>query len=172
MFGRKGSTGGNLTNIPTCIFTVPGAGSFQLKVVPTISDSKSANYASQTIYGRSNPVRSYSESGPRTITIGWSVFNTDEDIENNIKLIRAIQASVHPKYQYDPPPICKLQCGKLLSSGVVDVLVTNYKFNYSNDCVYNDDLIPFQIDIDLDLEVAYSQANLPGFNDVYPSGNF
>lgn len=163
-----------------CSLTIPGAeggGTFYLRVLPQIGDGKTANYTSQTVFGRSNPIRSYGESGPRTISVSWTIFNTDkETTEENFNLVRALQAAVHPKYTggknaYEPPPLCQFTCGIMLSgdagqSEPMNVLITSYKFGYGNDCLYNDHMLPFKIDVSVEMEVAYSQRILPGFDDV------
>lgn len=195
LFGTAGeSSPGQLAPIPNCWIRIPveigevaaGEDTFLIREIPEITDSKSANYTSQTIFGRSSPIRSYSNSEARKLSVSFNVYNTSEGVRRaNFFLLRRIEAAVHPSYQpsqYQPPPVCQFQCGVALSGMIggpeedaevrpVNVIIQNYSFSFGQDTFYDDDLLPFVIGVSLDLEVVYSQSTLPGSADVI-AGNF
>lgn len=192
--GVKGDVGGSLLPIyGTCYLKIPlpsgGSGgrrefrTIYFRSLPEVTDKKSASYNSQTIFGRSSPIRSYSDSGPRTIEISFDLYNVDDRIRReNFSYLRAIASAVHPQYgaeMYGPPPICRLACGAILSGSdpeggsrgnkpppELDCLLTDYSFSYGKESVFDDAMFPFHISVDLTLEVIYSSQNLPGQEDV------
>src|SRR4051812_22713439 len=114
--------GGKLADIPNCTITVPNFsdGDIVLKALPEISDSKSAAYNDEPVIGRSTPLKTYSHSENRIITMQLHFFTTSaEDSNQNIKYLRALESCTYPRkgtgnLPFLPPPVCKIKCGKLL----------------------------------------------------------
>jgi len=176
-FGMKGDESGSLQRLQASCWLSVGDRMYHFRSLPEISDSKSANYNSQTVFGRSSPIRSYSDSSARTINVSFDLYSTDEKTrEENFKFVRSIAMAVHPKYggTYDPPPICKFTCGNLLSGKDVDdsdpsplqCLIMNYNFNYGRDSIFDNHMLPFHISGSLDLEVIHTPQTLPGQKEV------
>lgn len=181
IFGRKGTfESADLNLVKGCMISVVGIMDepWQLKTMPEITDSKSANYNSQTVFGRSSPIRSYSDSGARTISVSFDLINTPIDEGANFEFLRAIAAAAHPQYDQGiaPPPLIKFQCGPLISGKLgapqgVTCILSSYSFNFNKESTINDEMVPFKIGVSLELEVVYSQQTLPGAKDVM-EGNF
>lgn len=174
--GIKGDSYGELNELyADCWLEINGK-RFNLRSAPEISDSKSANYNSTTIFGRSSPIRSYSDSSARTISVSFDLYNVDPSTRTeNFNLVRNIAVSVHPEYggSYDPPPICKFLCGTLLSAPnengdpyPLQCLIMNYNFSYGKETIFDDGMMPFHIAVSLDLEVVHSTQTLPGRSEV------
>jgi hypothetical protein len=126
---------GELLQLKNCFIEVPGftggetaageAGGPRiiLRILPEITDSKSASYNDEPILGRSMPLKTYSHSENRTITMNahFMVTQTD-DIFRNLGALRALESAVYPREEAEtgnnpflPPPVCKIQCGELLA---------------------------------------------------------
>lgn len=113
----KATTNGRLNVIPDCYISVPVTTSkinnslgvnqtalftestvIEMKSLPDISDSKSANYSSENIIGRSFPLYTYSHSGDRSINMQIHFFIVDDDDPyKNINSLRLIQSAVYPR---------------------------------------------------------------------------
>lgn len=113
---------------------------WRLPVTPeSISDQMASNFQDTNALGRSAPVWTYSNSGPRTVTIdikmhrdlmntmnwAWSnaVLNNGEDYIDN--LIRAIQSISVPKYNLnnkavEPPLIALRLSNEVFIKGIVN----------------------------------------------------
>jgi hypothetical protein len=102
----------------------------------TVADSMSSTFNSSTALGRSAPVQTYSNSGPRSIQITLS-FHRDmfEDMTTNVKprdgedkaesFIHAIQAIAVPKYNLSnkaiEPPLVAVRLGReVFIKGIVN----------------------------------------------------
>jgi hypothetical protein len=77
-FVKATMDGGALNKIEGCSLTIPKFGSGQeaftgqtilFKILPDISDQKSASYTTELIMGRSSPMKSYVASDERTLGI-------------------------------------------------------------------------------------------------------
>ena len=63
---------GMLNNLKDCYVKIPrysGEAIVELNIVPDISDAKSANYNDEAITGRSFPLKTFSHSTNRTISV-------------------------------------------------------------------------------------------------------
>ncbi len=182
-------TGGPLVPIKNCYILIPynrsdspimvGTPNFRLefKVLPEISDSKSASYSDEPIMGRSNPLKTYSHSDNRAISINiHMVVSEPDDLTYNIEALRAIQSAVYPRHSfgdapYVPPPICKIKCGRLLADSDLCVVLKQYTVKFPTEVSWDEDsFVPFKFDIDTSWEVVYKSSDLPGAERIFTVG--
>ena len=169
---------GKLVPIDNCYIVIP-SGSKEKKIIfnnlPDISDTKSATYADETVIGRGSPLKTYSQSDNRAINVTIHFVALDkDDLDENLKSLRAIQSAVYPREgeggaPFIPPPVCKLKCGQLLSdSEDLCVLLKSYSVKFPTDTSWNSDsYIPYKFDVDTSWEVVYSSADLPGQEKIF-----
>lgn len=186
--------GGALNPIKNCYLIIPceecrvtteSGGSRSLKefelrfkVLPDISDSKSVSYNDETVIGRASPLKTYSQSDNRTISMQiHMVVSSEEDVEYNLQALRAIQSAAYPRNgaqgePFIPPPICRLKCGKLLSSDQdLCVILKNYSVKFPTEVAWDEEtFVPFKFDIDTSWDVVYKSAELPGQDRIFNSG--
>ncbi len=172
------SNGGALVNIggesKDCYLDIPNAGRMLFYILPEISDSKSAHFNDEPVIGRSFPVKTYSHSDNRTISmkvhfVVWADgdVNTPGSPAYNLKWLRAIQSAVYPEDDklapYKPPPICKLRLGDLLGDFDMCAILTQYSVSYPTDCVWDEELkIPYKFEVDTTWHAVYQTSMLPG----------
>ena len=180
----------NLTPLPDCWIQLPDSGlpddKIELFALPEITDAKEAIYSDQTIQGRSSPVKTYSYSSNRTISLTMHLYVTQNtDILRNLSIIRAVSALAHPEYNntYLPPRIAKLKCGRLLSDdpGGVNVILRSYEVTYETEVqwFYQDSIydksgvlvsagtyMPLHVSLPTQWDVVYDWQKLPGQQDV------
>jgi len=160
-----------------CTITVPGAGDLQPRILPEVTDSKSATYNDEPIIGRSFPVKTYSHSDNRSIGMKWHIVIVDEETKSEaIRQLKAFQSCVYPidgqgQTPYEPPSICTIDCGEILSAGsggaTLCVVLKSYSVSYPTDVAWDeDDLIPYKFDIDLQWDVVYATSDLPGSDKI------
>lgn len=183
-------TGGPLVPIKDCYIIVPCEdckskkyiqnGEFKLvfKVLPEITDAKSASYNDEVVIGRSSPLKTYSQSDNRTISMQvHMVVSTPEDIEYNLLALRAVQSAVYPQKGHNgapfvPPPICRIKCGYLLSDfSELCVILKNYSVKFPTEVAWDEkSFVPFKFDIDLSWDVVYKSYDLPGQDRIFALG--
>jgi hypothetical protein len=168
---------GQLISIPNCyvhISTPDGGTDILMQSLPDISDGKSATYADESAIGRSTPFKTFSNSDNRAIS--WTahyIVTKKSDIKLFFSYIRAIQSAVYPfdnrdgttgGAPYAPPPICQIECGKLLSnSGPLNAIMKNYSIKFDTSVPWDEEtLLPYKFDIDMTFDVIFNQSNLPG----------
>lgn len=176
------SEGGLLNVIQKCSIKI-GQYIIESRILPDISDQKSATYSEETGMGRAMPFKSYQHSDNRSI--GWTahyVVTQKSDIEKFLQDIRNIQSAVYPRKStsgdalsppYYPPVICQLSCGYLLSNGLGDInsetksklvyaIMKSYNIKYDTSVPWDEEtMLPYKFDIDMQFEVIYDQSNLP-----------
>ena len=144
-----------------------------MQSLPDITDGKSAGYSDETSIGRSAPFKSYTNSENRTI--GWTahyMVTKQEYIQTFLEDIRAVQAAVYPfdsrtsdlgGAPYAPPPICRLQCGDLLSSsGPINAVMKSYSLKFDTSVPWDEEtFLPYKFDIDMSFDVIYDQSEMP-----------
>lgn len=168
---------GDLNAIKDCWIQLPGFGGddrIELNALPEISDAKTVSYADQTIQGRAAPVKTYASSDNRTISFTMHLYVTkEEDVENNLRIIRAIAALTHPEYNgsYLPPKIARIKCGNLLGSqvGGVPVVLKSYNVQYDTAVQWYEvggNYMPLHVSIASEWDVIYSWQLLPGHDSV------
>jgi len=178
---------GRLAIIENCKITTP-KGPICLRVLPEITDSKSANYANEAVIGRTTPVVTFGYSEPRTISTELTfIISTCEDIEDNLRYYRIIQSLVYPgpgtcSAPYTPPPVSRFVCGQLFATEAdpcdpdkkaeegVCVILKNYSARFPTDVAWESHEIdsetgptylPFRFTISCSWEVVYSCQDLP-----------
>jgi hypothetical protein len=172
--GKATLKGGKLIEInnqfPDCYVQI-GTEKIYMDILPDISDSKNVGYQTESGIGRASPFNIFKYSEIRSV--GWTCHfivqknASDEDsksVSKILKNIRLIQSACYPEDRYGkPPPICHLKCGDLLDSdeGVCAVL-KSYSLKFDTSVPWDEStLLPYKIDIDLQFDVVYDQANLP-----------
>lgn len=162
---------GQLVPIENCWVFIPGAGKIILNVLPDISDQKSANYADEAIIGRANPMKTYSHSENRAISITFHFFVTQQaDVHLNLKYLRWIESAVYPRDGYTglgvpfvPPPVCKIKCGSLLASEALCAVLKSYSVKFPTNVVWDKNtFIPYKFDVTTSWDVVYRSKDLPG----------
>lgn len=171
---------GALVVIPNCYVKIPSpSGSeFELKfkILPEISDSKSAAYSDEPVMGRSSPVKTYSHSDNRQITMLLHMMVTSaSDIDDNIKALRAVQSAVYPRHgmnsPFVPPPVCRIKCGRLLADEELCAVLKNYNVKFPTEVAWDEKtFVPFKFDIETSWEVVYKSSDLPGSERIFQVG--
>lgn len=175
---------GDLQPINNCYILLPTSEKIVMKILPEITDSKSASYNDEPIIGRSFPLKTYSHSENRTIS--WTIHLMvikEGDQEDNMKILRALESCVYPDdansggAPYSPPHICEIACGSLLTSPNTQTpkplcaVMKSYTVKFPSDVVWDDRfVIPHKFDIDLQFDVVYSSSDLPGQDQIFQSG--
>lgn len=178
--------GGALNAIPDCYVKIPvfsgvalgQSREFELKmkILPDLGDSKSATYSDEPVMGRSSPVKTYSHSDNRQISMQIHMMvSSPEDINYNLASLRALQSAVYPRHRMNspfvPPPVCRIKCGRLLADEDLCVVLRNYSVKFPTEVAWDEDtLVPFKFDIDTTWEVVYKSSDLPGAERVFTSG--
>lgn len=161
---------GLLQPIKDIFITIPGApGSpFHPRILPEITDSKSATYADEPVQGRSFPIKTYAHSENRVITMKWHFVILDAQFTLNeaLQAMRAFKSAVYPtdsaSSPYAPPPICSIQFGNVLSKNPLCVILRHYTISYPTDVALDvGTLLPYRFDVDLSWEEVRTSTNLP-----------
>src|SRR5688572_18614063 len=93
---------GDLNPIPDCKITIDGE-DIDMFILPDITDSKGASYNDETIIGRSFPVKTYSHSENRSISMELHFIALQKSglgkpsIEQNLEWLRLIQSATYPR---------------------------------------------------------------------------
>jgi len=180
---------GSLMPISDCYIEIPGAGRITLDNLPEISDTKSASYSDETVIGRSSPIKTYSQSDNRTISMQIHfIISKPSDVTNNLRNLRAIQSACYPREgeggsPFIPPPVCKIKCGKLLSArGELCVVLKTYSVKFPTEVSWMSDsqlgtgagfektFTPMKFDVDTSWDVVYSSSDLPGQGRIFTLG--
>ncbi len=170
------TAGGSLQNIESCHITIPEFGSIELNVLPDITDGKSASYNDEVIIGRSFPIKTYSHSENRSISMQLHFIVTEEsDIQKNLEYLRAIESAVYPRdgkgAPYSPPPVCNIKCGRLLGDNAVCVILKSYSVKFPTDVAWDENTyVPYKFDVDTTWEVVYKSSELPGQSRIMTFG--
>lgn len=146
-----------------------------LKVLPELSDSKGANYTNDPVTGRSDPLRNYSYSEPRTISTDLTfIVTTCQDITDNLTYLYLIESLVYPgpsrnSVPTTPPPVCKFVCGKLFGNNPLCVILKNYSTKFPTDVPWDvETYLPYRFSVTCSWEVVYACANLPTNDTIRP----
>lgn len=172
--------GGDLKEIPNCYITIPRGGKIPMKILPDISDGKSASYNDEAVIGRSYPMKTYSHSENRSIN--WTAYFMvckQSDIYTNLNYLRYIESAVYPKQNflpYAPPPVCQIACGDLLvplANGEKElcVVLKSYSVKFPTDVPWDEETnLPYRFSVDMNWEVVYNSNDLPGQEDILTLG--
>lgn len=175
--------GGALVPIKDCYILIPIGKSedFELKfkVLPDISDSKTVSYNDEQVIGRASPLKTYAQSDNRTLSVQiHMVVSQESDVQYNLRALRAIQSAAYPREDssngapFIPPPVCKIKCGFLLSSGQeLCVVLKSYSVKFPTEVAWDEEtFVPFKFDIDTSWDVVYKSSDLPGQDRIFSSG--
>lgn len=174
--GKATLAGGQLIPIENCYIDVPSFGKVIMKALPELSDAKSASYNDESIMGRAFPLKTYSHSENRTITMTVHFYTVKEkDKEDNLNAMRALESALYPREQngmpFIPPVICKIKCGKLLADGDLCVVLKSYSVRFPTDVVWDSTTyLPYKFDVETTWEVVYKSKDLPGQKMIMSSG--
>jgi len=164
---RATDTTGILQPITSIAVFIPGYGTLNPRVLPEITDSKSASYADEQVQGRSFPIKTFAHSENRVITMKWHFVVMDSNTLREAQTyVRAFQSAVYPAASntspYAPPPICTLQYGSVLSKDKLCVILRQYSVSYPTDVAFDENtLFAFRFDIDLSWEAVFPSSQLP-----------
>lgn len=179
---HQSTTNGNLNKIEDCYVDIPNGNPSRIffNNLPDLSDSKAAVYNDETIIGRSNPLHTYSHSANRTINVGFHFFLVKpSDAADNLAALRTIQSAVYPREgsggaPFQPPPVCRIKCGDLLSKEPLCVVLQNYSVKFPKDVAWWTNgggvYCPYKFDVDTSWLAVYTSGNLPFQNNIVTSG--
>lgn len=172
-------TFGKLNYIEKCKITI-GDYELKLKILPEITDTKRATYTDTTIIGRSFPIKTYSHSDNRVIGMRLHFLVVDPsagDVEAIIEDLYAIESAVYPRdgSPYKPPPVCKIECGKILGTDPLCVILESYNASFPTNVVWDEALmVPYYFTLDTTWHVVYasdSEVGLPYQEKILSDGN-
>jgi len=169
---------GDLIDLKDCYIKIPGyAKDINFHALPDISDSKSAAYNDEPIIGRAVPLKTYSHSENRAISVTIHLYvRKKNDVYENLQILRAIQSATYPREKsssapFTPPPVCKLKCGKLLADEELCVILKSYSVKFPTDVIFDEETYtPYKFDIDTSWEVVYRTSDLPGQKRILDTG--
>jgi hypothetical protein len=181
------SLNASLNKIDDCYIDIPGAKKIILDNLPDISDTKSATYSDETIIGRSSPIKTYSQSDNRSISMQLHfIISKPSDVVENLQNLRAIQSATYPREgnngaPFIPPPVCKIKCGRLLSDyGEICVILKSYSVKFPTEVSWMNDIsqigepraffTPMKFDVETTWDVVYSSYDLPGQSRIFDLG--
>jgi len=134
-----------------------------------LSDNTSANWADQTIVGRSSPIAAFTGTGYRNVSFN---FLMHREMANNIEeVIKFLRSTVYPSYQASGliPPITTFRFGAFRIKGIVRSVGFVFKKPIINE-VYQLCEVSINIDstpenvIDVDY-IMYSSSAMNPMND-------
>lgn len=179
-------TGGALVPIKDCYVIIPCEDcktqekefKIEFRVLPDIGDTKTASYNDENVIGRASPLKTYSQSDNRSISMQMHmVVSTDSDVDYNLRAMRAIQSAVYPRNSHNgapfvPPPICRMKCGRILSEGQeLCVILKSYSVKFPTEIAWDESTyVPYKFDIDTSWDVVYKSMDLPGQERIFGTG--
>lgn len=169
--------GGRLVPLASCYVFIPNFGNVEVKSLPDLEDTKAANYSDQPIMGRAFPLKTYSHSENRSISLVFHFYAiTSEDLTQNLQYLRAIESATYPREgnggsPFTPPPVCRIRCGKLLGEEELCVVLRQYSVRFPTDVAWDEDnYIPYKFDVSTSWDVVYRSSQLPGQNRILDMG--
>lgn len=176
---RASYSGGELAAIKDCYLFVPNYGRISFYSLPELGDSKSASYSDEPIIGRAFPIKTYSHSENRTISLQLNLFiRKKEDAYTNLRIKRAIESTLYPRDEtvganapFIPPPVCRLRCGYLLSDGELCIVCKSCSSKSPTDVPWDEDtLCPYKLTLDTTWDTVYKNNDLPGQGRIIREG--
>ena len=172
------SPGGILKTLNDKCMIKIGNYTINMRILPSIADGKRASFVDTVIPGRSTPIKSYSHSESRVITMKLPfIVVTAEDYITNVNHLRAIASATYPQEgtPYIPPPVCTIQCGLMLGSKPLCCLLEGYSVDVPTNVTWHKDyLIPCYFEVSTTWQVVYStygNSQLPNASTILGSGN-
>lgn len=177
----KATSNRSLVPLDKCTIFIPTYGEINPYILPEISDQKSAAYNDEPIIGRAMPLKTYSHSENRAISITLHFMASKKsDVEKNIIELRALQSAVYPRDSAEngitdapfiPPPVCRIKCGRILADEALCCVLKNYSVKFPTDVPWDkDSYIPWKFDVDTSWDVVYKSSDLPGAERIFRSG--
>ncbi len=170
---------GSLVEIPNCTIAIPGAKIIRLKAIPDLSDSKQTAYNDDPIIGRSFPLKTFSHSENRAISLTLHFYIVENaDVADRLSDLRALQSALYPREDssgvpFIPPPVCQIRCGKLLGDGPLCAVLKQYSFKVPIDVVWTEidgTYLPLKFDVETQWDTIYRSDQLPGQEKIFKSG--
>jgi len=156
---------------PKCFIQVGSTPPIYFNNLPDLSDSKGANYESTPVIGRATPIVAYANSEIRNISCSINLFVQDQsDCKKNLAILRTLQSAVYPMkgefgVPFFPPPLCKIQCGSLLSEKPICCIMKECSVKFPTDVPWDaETLCPYRLEISMTLEQVFASQNLPNSN--------
>lgn len=172
--------GGKLVPLEKCWLYIPSPGNgitIFLDNIPDISDSKSTQFSDEPVIGRASPLKTYSYSDTRALSINFKLYSqTKTDILKNIQIFRAIESLAYPRKEsqgmpYQPPPVCKFVCGEFLGSEPLCVQLKSVSKRTTSDVPWDlEYYIPWKVELETTWDVVYSNNSLPGQERIFDYG--
>jgi hypothetical protein len=189
--GTQGQTNYKLAQLKDCYIRVPQLLDFNIGIIPItapfyifmnnlpdITDTHDAQFGDQNGIGRSMPLKTFGQGGPRVIN--WTVnfiAETEEEAERNLTKFRALAACTYPRkitrndMPYMPPPMVYIKCGKLLANEELCAVVKSYNVKWPKDVPWTEKYyIPYRFEVAVTLEVVYVAGNMPGAERIFTRG--
>lgn len=169
-------SGGDSRGVDNRSITSNGKRIIRPRILPEITDTKKATYADTTVIGRSSPIKTYSHSDNRIITMRLHFMSLQEiDLEDNVTDLRVIESATYPREgkPYLPPPVCVIECGRMLGDRPLCVILDNYSVQIPNNVVWDKStLIPIYFSVNLSWHVVYASdgAGLPNQERIFKDG--
>lgn len=166
---------GKLNPIPDCYIRVQNY-FVNMYSLPSITDSKQANYNSENGMGRTQPFFTFDQGSVRSINWTCTFISYDaESTARNFGYLRILEASVYPRRDpsnvvpYIPPVVMSIRCGDLLanSGAELNTVLTSYNVQFPTDQVWNSEYnlakyLPAKFEVQLNFNVVYDSRFLPG----------
>lgn len=174
---RASYSGGELAEIKYCYLFVPNYGRIPFHSIPELGDSKSAAYSDEPIIGRAFPIKTYSHSENRTISLQLNLFiRKKQDAYTNLSIKRAIESCLYTRDEtvganapFVPPPVCRLRFGYLIPE--ICVVCKSYSWKAPTDVPWDEDtLCPYKLSIDTTWDTVYRNNDLPGQGRIIREG--
>lgn len=141
---------------------------------PTLSESRAARYATETILHSPEGFNSYEGTDQRTFELAGKFFcRNDREIRINNKVLQVIRSLVMPDYNSTgaPPTPVELHAYGSHNIHALPCLVRSYSMNYPNDVDYvvsgegkGDITMPIVFDLTISLTEQHSVAQLRKFD--------
>ncbi len=158
--------------------TLNGSRIIRPRILPEITDTKRATYADTTIIGRSFPIKTYSHSDNRVLSMRLHFMSVEgSDLLDNMFDLRAIQSATYPRtgQPYRPPPVCVIECGRMLGDRPLCVILESYSVQIPNNVVWDrSTLIPIYFSVSTTWHVVYASdqaGGLPNQKQIFEGGS-
>jgi hypothetical protein len=149
--------------------------------LPDITDAKSATYNDEVIIGRSMPIKTFSHSDNRALSITLKFFVVEKsDIQRNLNYLRLVQSATYPRdagggAPYKPPVICQIKCGEWLKGqgpdGTLCCVIKDYSFHPSPDVPWDPETyLPYMFELSMNADIVYASSDLPGQERIMITG--
>ena len=151
-----------------------------MRILPEISDSKSASYNDEPLIGRSFPLKTFCHGENRVISMQLHYVVTSRlDILKNLQELRWLESAVYTRdssggLPFVPPPVCTIKCGEILAKEDLCVVLKSYDVKFPTNVSWDKDtfntLCPYQFDVNTQWEVVYMSRQLPGQQRIVNTG--